>query len=70
VPCFVPCDTTSTVVRAENAQPGRRRRTVFVTVPKGAKVGDMLQTTTPDGELLQVRVPPRMEFGDRVCVEY
>ena len=48
----------------------RRNRRVFVVVPPGVRVGDTLQTTTPENIVLNVRVPPRTEPGARICVQY
>ena len=71
VPCFAPCDSATVVAVAPEARRrGLARRRCFLTVPPGVRVGDTLQTTTPDGVLLQVRVPPRSEPGHRICVEY
>jgi len=39
-------------------------------VPPGVRVGDTLQTTTPENIVLNVRVPPRTEPGARICVQY
>ena len=69
IPCFSPCDRAQVVtVQPDGAR--RRNRRVFVVVPPGVRVGDTLQTTTPENIVLNVRVPPRTEPGARICVQY
>ena len=69
IPCFSPCDRAQ-VVTVQPDGVRRRNRRVFVVVPPGVRVGDTLQTTTPEGTVLNVRVPPRTEPGARICVQY
>ena len=71
IPCFSPCDRAQVVtVQPDGVSPRRRNRRVFVVVPPGVRVGDTLQTTTPENIVLNVRVPPRTEPGARICVQY
>jgi hypothetical protein len=71
IPCFSPCDRAQVVtVQPDGVVARRRNRRVFVVVPPGVRVGDTLQTTTPEGTVLNVRVPPRTEPGARICVQY
>ena len=69
IPCFSPCDRAQ-VVTVQPDGVRRRNRRVFVVVPPGVRVGDTLQTTTPENIVLNVRVPPRTEPGARICVQY
>ena len=69
IPCFSPCDRAQ-VVTVQPDGVARRNRRVFVVVPPGVRVGDTLQTTTPENIVLNVRVPPRTEPGARICVQY
>ena len=71
IPCFSPCDRAQVVtVQPDGVRARRRNRRVFVVVPPGVRVGDTLQTTTPENIVLNVRVPPRTEPGARICVQY
>ena len=70
IPCFSPCDRAQVVTVQPDGVARRRNRRVFVVVPPGVRVGDTLQTTTPEGTVLNVRVPPRTEPGARICVQY
>ena len=70
IPCFSPCDRAQVVTVQPDGLARRRNRRVFVVVPPGVRVGDTLQTTTPEGLVLNVRVPPRTEPGARICVQY
>ena len=71
IPCFSPCDRAQVVtVQPDGVARRRRNRRVFVVVPPGVRVGDTLQTTTPENIVLNVRVPPRTEPGARICVQY
>ena len=70
IPCFSPCDRAQVVTVQPDGVARRRNRRVFVVVPPGVRVGDTLQTTTPENIVLNVRVPPRTEPGARICVQY
>ena len=70
IPCFSPCDRAQVVTVQPDGVARRRHRRVFVVVPPGVRVGDTLQTTTPENIVLNVRVPPRTEPGARICVQY
>ena len=70
IPCFSPCDRAQVVTVQPDGVSRRRNRRVFVVVPPGVRVGDTLQTTTPENIVLNVRVPPRTEPGARICVQY
>ena len=71
IPCFSPCDRAQVVtVQPDGVARRRPNRRVFVVVPPGVRVGDTLQTTTPENIVLNVRVPPRTEPGARICVQY
>merc|ERR1719146_294331 len=71
IPCFSPCDRAQVVtVQPDGVVARRRNRRVFVVVPPGVRVGDTLQTTTPENIVLNVRVPPRTEPVARICVQY
>jgi len=41
-----------------------------VQIPQGVRCGDQLQTTTPDGVVLTIRVPRGADPGTQLCVEY
>mmetsp|Transcript_18527 Transcript_18527/g.54784 ORF Transcript_18527/g.54784 Transcript_18527/m.54784 type:complete len:197 (-) Transcript_18527:138-728(-) len=74
VPCISPCDSRLVTVAPPGVQvraPRRgRRRRAMVQIPQGVRCGDQLQTTTPDGVVLTIRVPRGADPGTQLCVEY
>jgi len=71
IPCFAPCDAHAVVV-ASPAHGGRGagHHRMFLQVPPGVRPGDVLQTTTREGLVLHVRVPPGAAAGSHIRVQY
>ena len=43
---------------------------VTVAVPKGLRGGDMMQVASPDGQQMQVQVPPGLNEGGHFSVNF